>query len=170
MFGSSGLAQAEHPLRQGNTSRCVDQWFIGHCGGRYTAFPQPVSVSMPISETHHPEYLLDRLPRRALARQLQSPSWIIRHVALCRVAMSGDLRPPEVRRQELAAALTELKSRPCRECITTLLSCELRLVEMRLAEPAGRRKKSSYCSTVELEFQAAQLRSTSAACLREHAR
>jgi len=125
---------------------------------------------MPIPETRYPEYLLDRLPQSALAKQLRSPSWIIRHVTLCRVAIAGDHRPLEVRREELSAALAELKSPPCYECITALLNCELRLVEMRLSEPAGRRKTSSYWSTVDLEFQAAQLRSTSAACLREHAR
>ena len=72
-------------------------------------FAQPVSMTLPISETHHLKPLPDLSPLPPQTRQLESTSSIIGIVALCRFSMASDIRLSEARRKELSDALQESK-------------------------------------------------------------
>ena len=110
----------------------------------------------------------------AIEVQLSDPSWIRRHVALCRISLGINTAAPSDRREQLEAALKNLSASPQSSPILQLLRAVIRRIEMhenyQLKNRGFTVSGRLTWKTDEAELEYAQLLATIHACLREHAR
>jgi len=109
----------------------------------------------------------------SLSEQLLEPSWLLRHVALCRVVFGRSVRSDEDQFNEFQTALVTIEAQQHPECTATLLRTMLSLLQLKKIDQEiksrSRRVVRSPCLLPELQLQEIQLRSTINGCLREHA-
>jgi len=130
-------------------------------------------VPMTSNERSHNSTKVPRFLSASLPQQLLVPSFLLRHIVLCRLALRNSSRPFDVQVKELQTILLAIEVQQHPECTATLLRTMLSLLELKKIDQEiksrSRREVRSPCLSPELQLQEIQLRSTINGCLREHA-